>query len=130
MRRAVLAVIGLVAIAGCDLPEVTPEQLEFANLAAETRRAYDDAYRTIPFADGPVSVIASEGGMLRTFALVPCQGGTRICAGSLRGRAGALTVTPDYWIVTGLYGNRHFYLSPGGDGAIVRGRTQNWLAWN
>jgi len=130
MRRAVMAILGLAALAACDGIEIAPGQLEYANLSAETRRAYDAAYRTIPFAQGPVSVLATEGGELRTFALVPCRGGARICAGSARGRAGNLTVTPDFWIVTGLYGNRQFHLSPGGDGMIVRGGRQNGLAWN
>ncbi len=130
MRRAVLAILGLAAVAACDTGAISPAQLEYSNLSAETRRAYDAAYRTIPFADGPVSVIATEGGKLRTFALVPCQGGARICAGSARGRAGHLTVTPDDWIVTDVYGNRRFYLSPGGDGVIVRGGGQTALAWN
>jgi len=115
-------------LAGCAAVE-QPERLEIANLAVESERFLAEEFLAIPFAEGPVSVVAAEHGRMRTYMLVPCQGGTRICAGGLRGPQGMLTLTPDYRVVTGLYG-RTFYLSPGGNGAVYRNGVYAPLAWD
>jgi hypothetical protein len=129
MLRAAVAALALAGLAGCADLAVAPEALEHENIVRETSRAFADTYLHIPFADGAVSVIATEGGKLRTYRLVPCRNGTAICAGSERGRVGALRVSPDYHIVTGLYG-RVFFLSPGGDGWLRRGQSDLPLAWD
>lgn len=118
------------ALAGCA---GTPEDhgiAEYPVYAAAAYRAYAAAYSETPFANGALSVVAAESDRMRTYTLVPCRGGTAICAGTARGRAGTLTVTPDYHVVRGLYGNRVFYLSPGGDGAVMRGAQGFALAWD
>ena len=118
---------GLV-LAGCATVE-QPERLEIANLAVESERVFAEGFLAIPFAEGPVSVVTAEPDRMRTYRLVPCQGGTRICAGGPRGPQGVLTLTPDYRVVTGLYG-RTFYLSPGGNGAVYRNGVYAPLAWD
>lgn len=117
-------------VAGCG---ATPEALgvyDYEVYELQTQRAYAAAYSETPFANGAMSVISAEGDRLRTYLLAPCRGGTAICAGGEQGRAGTLSVTPDYHIVRGVYGNRAFYLSPGGDGAVLRGSVAAPLAWN
>lgn len=133
--RAVLGA-GAVAlmVAGCtDGP--TAEALaeagayDFATLEANTYRAYQQSYGAMPFAEGTVWVVATEHGALRTYELVPCRNGTTVCQGSAHGRAGTVEETPDYTIVRGLYGAT-FWLSPGGDGALVRRGRAVPLAWD
>lgn len=132
MRQLCLA--GVLALSGCataDLsalrPAVDPAQLDFAALSANARRAIDDNYADIPFATGPVYVVAEEHGDLQTFRLTAC-GGTRICGGS--GHVGTVTRTPDYFVVSGAYRDRIFYLSPGGDGHLTVRGVERELAWN
>lgn len=118
------------ALAGCS---GTPEDYgiaEYSVYNAAAYRAYAAAYSETPFANGAMSVVSAEADRMRTYSLFPCRGGAAICAGSARGHAGTLTVTPDYHVVRGLYGNRTFYLSPGGDGAVMRGTHGFPLAWD
>jgi len=115
-------------LAGCAAVE-QPERLEIANLALAAERVFADEFLAIPFAGGPVSIVAAEHGRMRTYMLEPCRDGTRICEAGLRGPQGMLTLTPDYRVVTGLYG-RTFYLSPGGNGAVYRNGVYSTLAWD
>ncbi|MBU2992100.1 hypothetical protein KO486_02635 [Octadecabacter sp. B2R22] len=94
----------------------------------ETRRAVDEAYRDLPFDTGTVYVVADEHGDLHTYSLTPCQNGTHICGGT--GRVGHLQRTADYFVVTGAYRDRTFYLSPGGDGYLTWRGVRRDLAWN
>lgn len=121
--------LAMAGIAGCADHGLPPEAMAHENIVRETSRAFADSYLHVPFAEGPVAVVATEGGKLRTYRLVPCRSGTEVCAGSERGRVGALRVSPDYYIVTGLYG-RTFFLSPGGDGWLRVGQTDLPLAWD
>ena len=82
-----------------------------------------------PFAHGPVYVVAPVSGKLRTYKLVPCRNGTRICAGSGHGRAGQLTAAGDGYLVRGAYGGIAFELSANGDGVAHRGNRTVPLAW-
>jgi hypothetical protein len=92
---------------------------------------YAQSYSETPFALGAMDIVAVENDELKTFRLVPCRGGAQICADNLNGPAGTLQRTPEYWIVSGIYGGRSFYLSPGGDGAIYYGSNRAAsLAWN
>jgi hypothetical protein len=132
MRRALVA-LALLGLSACNVSEgpYDPSTESFAFLEAEAYRAYGQSFSEYPFANGAMDVIATENGDMRTYRLVPCRGGTAICAGGLHGPAGRLERTRDYWIVTGLFGGRSFYLSPGGDGAIYYGGERaTALAWN
>ncbi len=128
-------IIGVAALAltGCATmqdaqTEMSSGAYAFDSIELGAYRTYQRAFADTPFAEGDVSVIASEGGKLRTYLLVPCRNETAICAGSALGAAGRIERTPDYAIVRGLFG-AEFWLSPGGDGALVRhGRTVA-LAW-
>lgn len=137
MRRQIQKLVAGVGVAGllagCATVQVVEADLssgayEFESIELGAYRAYQTAFADTPFADGAVTVIATERGGLRTFSLAPCQSGTHICAGSATGPSGDFEVTPDYTIVRGLYGAT-FWLSPGGDGALVRGGTTVPLAW-
>jgi hypothetical protein len=124
------AFLALPLVAGCV---VTPEQeasMQWNALSADLNRAYAYSYQDFPFTNSAtVSVIATEHGELRTYALAPCRGGTTVCAGSPNGRAGRVEQTLDHVIVTGLYGAT-FFLSPGGDGGLRRpGHPDVFLAW-
>ena len=111
---------------------MTDADLQFLNwdtIRADSRRAYADLFQDQPFEDGPIAVVASEHGELRSWRLSPCASGTGICAGGPNGARGTLEVTPDYHIVRGLYG-RTFILSPGGNGGLRRtGHPDVQLAW-
>ncbi len=90
--------------------------------------AFDHGIGEVPFANGAMSIVATEHGTLRTYRLVPCHSGI-VCAGSERGRHGRLEQTEDYTVVRGLYG-RTFWLSRGGDGVLQRGSHGVTLAWD
>ncbi len=126
---------GLALLAGCnaprfELPEITPETLAFSTVVAEADRMVADSFRDIAFTEGRVAVVAEENGRMRTYWLVPCRDGTRICAGGPNGRAVVLTDSPDFRIVSGVYRGRDFYLSPGGDGVMINRDRQHQLAWD
>lgn len=129
MRR-VAAIAGLMMLGGCMTVDLNAAatQLEWDNLTAETRRDIDAAYRDLPFDTGTVYVVANEHGDLHTYSLTPCRGGTHVCGGS--GHVGHLRRTADYFVVTGAYRDRIFYLSPGGDGILTWRGVNRDLAWN
>lgn len=129
--RKLTALAGLAALSGCMSIDVNALGTELQNLNATavdgSRRAYDEAYRDLPFDSGTVYVVANEHGDLHTYSLTPC-GGTHICGPT--GRVGHVERTLDYFVVTGAYRDRTFYLSPGGDGYLTwRGEDRD-LAWN
>ncbi|SMX42222.1 hypothetical protein [Octadecabacter ascidiaceicola] len=128
--RTLLAVICPLALTACMNVDwaTTRAAVENVNLLDETRRAVDVAYRDLPFDTGRVYVVANEHGDLHTYSLTPCRGGTHICGGT--GRVGHLERTPDYFVVTGAYRDRTFYLSPGGDGYLTWRGVDRDLAWN
>ena len=139
MRLTVIAAMAaLTMAAGCETGSVAPdlEQIEsdlnnrftFAPIERAAYRSYAAAYSEMPFAEGAMSIVAAEQGEMRTYRLVPC--GETVCGGSAHGPAGRVETTADYVIVSGLYG-RQFWLSPGGDGALIRsdGATVS-LAWD
>lgn len=133
------AVAALAALAGCAEFGVAPASpagepvldppLEASALATSYQREFEKVYTETPFANGALSVMATEGGELRGWTLAPCGGGTAICGGSAQGPAGRLVRTPDYVVVEGLYGRR-FWLSYGGDGYVERNGTLVPLAWD
>jgi hypothetical protein len=114
----------LAALAGCDT--LTPANLEYANLLAETRSDVREAFYEVPFSEGPISVVVTENGRLHTYALGPCA--QRICGGT--GRSGTVERSREFWIVRGAYAGRDFYLRPGGDGAMRRAGQDYPLAWD
>lgn len=127
-----LAGLALAGCAGFEAPQgstLAIPGLEYEAIERGAYRAYAASFSQAPFSNGPISVIAADQGDLRTYRLVPCQGGAAVCAGSAGGRVGQVERTLDYVIVRGLY-NRTFWLSPGGDGALEgNGRTVP-LAWD
>ena len=132
--RIITLCAGLALVTGCnaprfELPQMTPETLALSNVVAEADRMVADSFRDIAFSEGKVAVVAEENGRLRTYWLVPCRDGTRICAGGPDGRAVALTDSPDFRIISGAYRGRDFFLSPGGDGVLVTSEGQHQLAW-
>lgn len=130
MKPAILAVLALTALGACsDWPE-TRQQIETLDLQAETRRTFEMSFYDLPFRDGAVTVLTGEHGRLNGYTLVPCRGGTRVCAGSAHGRAGTVLQRPDYLVVQGAYPGRTFYLAPGGDGYVLSGGGFQPLAWN
>lgn len=132
--RFITVLVALAAVTGCnaprfEFPEITPETLAFSSVVAEADRLVADSFRDIAFTEGRVAVVAEENGRMRTYWLVPCRDGTKICAGGPNGRAVDLTSSPDFRIVSGAYRGREFYLSPGGDGVLISRDGQHQLAW-
>jgi len=124
-----LCPLGLVVLSACSTVDLAAfgEQQGDIDLAADTRRVLDDSYRDLPFDSGTVYIVANEHGDLHTYSLTPC-GGTHICGAN--GHVGHVERTLDYFVVTGAYRGRTFYLSPGGDGYLTwRGEDRD-LAWN
>ncbi len=107
-------------LGGCD-----GKPLTFTGTPVAVQRAYADTFQDTPFARGQISVVATEHGDLHTFTLRPC-GGDHMCGA----RQGHVAKTPDYFVVTGAYAGRTFYVSPGGDGWIKRNGTVYPMAWN
>lgn len=130
-RRAALALALAAALPGCAQVQAVPESaLEWPANESAMLRAFAQSFSETPFEHGAVTVIAAEGGDLRSYRLVPCRGGAAVCAGGLDGPAGRLELRPDYHVVTGLYGGRTFFLSPGGDGTLrLRSGVDVPLAW-
>lgn len=127
--RAATAILGAALLAACSGP-VTEDDLRYDSLRTETRRAYAAAYLDQPFAEGAIRIVAEENGEMATFTLVPCRGGDFACAGGLHGRAGAMTMGPDYVTVSGAYAGRTFFLAPGGRGVLRRHGVDTPLAWD
>lgn len=134
MQKAI-GLAGLALMSACATIDLSAasltaaaEDLRVQNVKDETRRAIDEAYRDLPFDTGRVYVVANEHGDLHTYSLTPCQNGTHICGGT--GRVGHVERTPDYFVVTGAYRGRTFYLSPGGDGYLTWRGVSRDLAWN
>lgn len=128
--RTLLATLCPLALTACmnvDMSAVHTA-VENVNLLDETRRDIDVAYRDLPFDTGRVYVVANEHGDLHTYSLTPCGAGAQICGGT--GRVGHVERTPDYFVVTGAYRDRTFYLSPGGDGYLTWRGVDRDLAWN
>ncbi len=127
MIRCLVFALPFAALGACaPAPEGSDHPLAWDNFG----RAIEASFEDQPFANGAaVSVVTAEREEMRTYNLVPCRGGTRICGGSAHGPAGTLTATPDHSVVRGAYRGRAFYLSPGGDGAVIVHGTQAPLAW-
>ncbi len=112
MIRTATALLAALTLASCAAPAP-----EWDDITAASERAWGEGSGWMPFAQGPVSVLAREGGRLRSWLLVPCRGGAAVCADSLSGPAGTVSTTRDHMVVTGLHG-RVFHLAPGGDGTL------------
>jgi len=125
--RYFLALAALSAVSGCS---ITDEQYYAAEEAFNegARQAVDEAYRDLPFDTGAVYVVANEHGDLHTYSLTLCGGETRVCGGT--GHVGRVERTTDFYVVTGAYRDRTFYLSPGGDGYLTWRGVELDLAWN
>ncbi|MGZ9809245.1 hypothetical protein ACXN5S_02155 [Pseudoroseicyclus sp. H15] len=126
---ALLATGILSGCAGFD-PEAAGEAVPtYAEAELATYR-FVQAGLEMPFADGQaISAVAASDLGMDTFRLVPCRGGAAICAGSATGPVGTTRTTPDYLVVSGLYGVE-LWLSPGGDGAVLYpSGTAVPLAW-
>ena len=124
------AVTGLILLGGCaelGMPVAGP--LDAGAVVSEQQKAFDQTFTEAPFARGPLAVVASEGGDLGTYTLVPCRGGATVCSGSAQGPAGQVFRTDEYTVVDGLYGRR-FWLGYGGDGYIERQGIYVPLAWD
>ena len=136
MHRVILSLIGATVLTGCTDTDARLQAIgaewNAIDLSAETRRTFEWSYYDQAFGDGDgaVTVLTAEYGRLKGYTLVPCRGGNAVCAGSPSGRAGTVTRTPDYDVVTGTYANRTFYLAPGGDGYMRRGTDVIPLAWD
>jgi hypothetical protein len=117
-------------VAGCDTLPMTTETMTYDAMVADVSRSFEANFAEKPFVNGTIAIVARENGELRTYRLVPCQNGAAICMGSNRGPAAQLRVTADHYIVSGLYGNRTFFLRPGGGGTLRRGGIDVPLAWN
>ncbi|AKS47514.1 hypothetical protein SAMN05444287_2832 [Octadecabacter temperatus] len=128
--RTLLATLCPLALTACMSVDMSAVRtaVENVNLLDETRRDIDVAYRDLPFDTGRVYVVANEHGDLHTYSLTPCRNGTHICGGT--GRVGHVERTLDYFVVTGAYRDRTFYLSPGGDGYLTWRGVNRDLAWN
>lgn len=116
---------------GIDLEQIENElntNYTFEAIDRAAYRGFASSYSEMPFEFGAMSIVSAEHGELHTYTLVRC--GESVCAGSAHGPRGRVESTPDYVIVSGLY-NRTFWLSPGGDGALVRSSGETVpLAWD
>jgi hypothetical protein len=126
-----VAAIGLASVlAGCDVTPTDSASFTYDAIVADVSRSIDATFAETPFVNGSVAVVTTENGRLRTYRLVPCQNGTAICSGLHHRAAVQPQVTRDHTIVSGLYGDRTFFLRPGGGGTMRRGGVDFPLAWN
>jgi len=113
-----------------DEVSVRVRDAQYNTVSPSYDRTFERSFTETPFANGALAVTGADGlGDLATYRLVPCQGGQSICAGSEQGPAGQIRQTPDWFVVTGLYGQT-FWLSYGGDGYIERNGQYTPIAWN
>ena len=122
--RIAMAMAGLTLMVACtnfESGSFTESRIEEdpANLFVMLDSALGESHRDLPFDTGTVYVVANEHGDLHTYSLMPCRGGTQICGGS--GHVGTVQRTLDYYVMTGAYSDRTFFLSPGGDGYLAWG---------
>jgi hypothetical protein len=123
MIRLMSAVLATATLVACTDGQPLPSEID---VPSEAARYYADLFQDKPFDEAAVKVVVAERGDLRTFTLQPCQNGVRICGS----QTGSVETTPDYHVVSGAYPGRTFWLSPGGDGYMVRGGVRTDLAWN
>ena len=121
MRKSIITGVALTALAGCF-----GEPLTFEATPLAVERYYAATFQDQPFDEGAVTVLWAQHGELRSYRLTPCGNNTHICGA----RAGHLTKTPDYSIVTDAYPGHVFYLSPGGDGVLRHHGQDTPIAWN
>lgn len=121
MKTVSLSLIAIAILTACTGGNGLPMK----NLPVETHRFYADKFQDHPFDSGPISVLSEEHGDLKTYTLRPC-GEDHICGS----RKGHVTKAPDYWVVTGTYAGRIFYVSAGGDGWVKHGSELIPIAWN
>jgi hypothetical protein len=131
--RIAMAMAGLTLMVACtnfESGRFTDMRIEKdpSNLFVMLDSALGESHRDLPFDTGTVYVVANEHGDLHTYSLMPCRGGTQICGGS--GHVGTVQRTLDYYVVTGAYSDRTFFLSPGGDGYLTWRGMDRDLAWN
>jgi hypothetical protein len=113
-----------------DEASVRARDAQYNTISPSYDRTFERSFTETPFANGALSVTGADGlGDLATYRLVPCYGGQAICAGSEQGPAGQVRQTPDWFVVTGLYGQT-FWLSYGGDGYLERNGQYTPLSWN
>ncbi|SLN43566.1 hypothetical protein [Roseisalinus antarcticus] len=125
--RMIWIAAALVGLSACEMtPEGPRPETRFSS---DVRNDLQDAYQTLPFEDGALHVVAPEHGSMRTYRLVPCGGGARICAGSAHGRAGHVSRGAEFYEVSGTYSGHTFFLSPGGDGYMRVFHRQVPIAW-
>jgi len=127
--RVLISLIGLAGLGACAATDSfdTVGQVGDVDLRYTLGIAALENHLDVPFDAGTVYVVANEHGDLHTYSLTPC-GENRICGPD--GRAGQLERTPDFFVVTGAYRDRTFFLSRGGDGYLTwRGENRD-LAWN
>lgn len=120
LKPLALTLAALTLMAACDGKPLTIE-----GMPVQATRFYANNFQDWPFNTGEISVISTEGSDLHTFALRPCEN-NRLCGE----RIGDLVRVPDYYVVTGAYAGRTFYLSPGGDGWVRRDGVLYPIAWN
>ena len=120
----------LAGLAGCGMTMPDPASMTTDALNAEVGRSTEAVFSETPFANGAMSVVVVENGEMRTYRLVPCANGTSVCAGNANGPFARVTTTADHTVVEGVYGNRTFFLRPGGGGTMRRGGVDVPLVWN
>lgn len=123
-----LAALAVLGACGTAQLQSFGAQIQSLDLVQATDRMIDETYRDQPFDAGTVYVVANEHGDLHTYSLTPCRNGTHICGGA--GHVGHLQRTEEYYVITGAYPGRTFYLSPGGDGFLKWRGVDRDLAWN
>lgn len=127
--RILSGFIALAALGACSTTQTTRTggfDDGVSNPVALAIVAYEN-HTDVPFDSGTVSIVANEHGDLHSYSLTPC-GGNSICGPD--GRAGQVQRTPEYFVVTGAYRDRTFFLSQGGGGYLTfRGENRD-LAWN
>ncbi|MCO4848471.1 MAG: hypothetical protein KC448_10930 [Yoonia sp.] len=99
--------------------------LTWTDTPVGAHRFYADNFQDHPFDTGPITVLSEEHGDLRSYTLRSC-GADQVC-GAGKGR---VVRTSDYWVVTGAYAERIFYVSAGGDGWVKHGGALTPIAWN
>ena len=120
IKPLALSLASIALVAGCD-----GKPLTFEHTPVQAKRFYADTFQDAPFDTGQVTVLSAEHGDLHTFTLRPCGDGL-VCGT----RQGTVAKAPDYYVVTGAYAGRIFYLSPGGDGWVKRDGQLIQIAWD
>jgi hypothetical protein len=130
LPRLLALAVAASSIAACDgvITRDQVAQLELADMTAKTNRAIEEGFFELPFTRGVIAVIYESDGQITSDRLYPCASGQSVCLNSPQGEQAQVLRTDVHYVLD--YGDRTFFLRPGGGGTLRDPSGDAPLAWN